>query len=164
MYSAPSLGVCPMVCLSVIAYTRATGWPDLAGLEWDQDRLSLLHMLLTVQQPGVGLFTMACGQASRRMRGSLGSDPVHHHFCCILLAKTSHKGSPDSRRGENRGHLLLGGPSNSYYKGCGHGKATDRIIHVISPQPPSRKKVHQLPPLTAICGPRVRTRSALLSF
>lgn len=51
MYSAPSLWVCPVVCLWVIAYTRAAGWPDSAGLEWDKDRLSLL------QEPGVGLFT-----------------------------------------------------------------------------------------------------------
>ena len=108
------------------------GWGRRAGaLEWhllaagwqsavmgEGQRLS--HMSVT-QQAGQDLFSWWLSRVPRvsrsgkvllrpRLRGGT------HHLCCILQAKASHNGSPNSGVGKYT-HSLLEGAEKSHFKG-----------------------------------------------
>lgn len=82
---------------------------------------------------------MAASQDSRRMRGSLKGVSRPGVGTCIpsLLPHSTgqrkSQGQSRFKEWENRLHLLMGGASNSHYRGCGYRDAMNWVIDVIDP-------------------------------
>lgn len=103
--------------------TRYLGFWDMAGCclgQWDQ-----WPTCLSTSKP-IWAYSPGDFKGPKERKTcknvSLDSELAHYHFCCILLAKVSHKVSLDSK-GDQEIHLLLEGAETSHGKGHGYREA-----------------------------------------